>query len=191
MNLDKERQELFEKNLNLAYNFANSWYVEKTYAMDREDYEQMALLYLWEACLKYENDRGCKFSTFATTYIRNAFINYLKYANAQKRSGEYESLDDPSWLENEPKDGYDYIPDKDDKLSYQMLRWDIEMQLNKERKRIKKNHKKEKSLLTGIAIIGKILDGKSGSEIIQEFGLTTPTYHRCLKKAQMCLKHEV
>lgn len=185
--MNEERKRLFDSNKLLAYSIANSLYVDKSTAMEREDYEQMALLYLWEACLKYDNNSGNQFSTFAQTYIKNAFTDYIRKTKAQKRDAKCESLDEPYWSEDEENTAYDYIAEKEDTLSYQMLRWDIEMQLTREKRRIKAGKKKEKSLLTGIAIIGNLLEGKSGSEIIYEYGLTTPTYHRCLKKARMCL----
>ena len=69
--------ELYHQNVNLAYSYIhkNDIYLD---GYDQEDLYQEALLALWKACLNYDPNRGVKFSTFATSCIKNHFVDLIR-----------------------------------------------------------------------------------------------------------------
>lgn len=69
--------ELFEQNVNLAYSYIhkNDIYLD---GYDQEDLFQEALAALWKACLNFDPSRGVKFSTFATSCIKNHFSDLIR-----------------------------------------------------------------------------------------------------------------
>lgn len=50
-----------------------------------EDMEQEGLVALWMAMRKYDKDKGVKFSTYATTCIRNHLRGVIRKEQAEKR----------------------------------------------------------------------------------------------------------
>lgn len=74
-------QELFKNNTNFAY-----WYLNKMFpalAPD-EDIQQEALLGLWMACTKYDENQR-QFTTFASVCIRNQIFLYLRKVRKRNR----------------------------------------------------------------------------------------------------------
>ena len=79
-----DKEQIFFDNKALALNIAHGYFEDKYAAVEREDYEQMALMYLWEASMEYKESEQTKFSTFATTYIKNSFADYFRHISAKK-----------------------------------------------------------------------------------------------------------
>ena len=69
-----EQEQLFYKNLNLAYFIL--WKHYPTFAQD-EDLEQEAMLGLWQACLSYDQQKSM-FSTYASRCIHNRLRLWLR-----------------------------------------------------------------------------------------------------------------
>lgn len=68
-------EELYLANERLAY-----WVLAKFYPafqMD-EDYQQVAKIGLWKACLGYKEDAQIKFSSYASRCILNEICNYFR-----------------------------------------------------------------------------------------------------------------
>lgn len=65
--------ELFENNKGLAIKIARDYIhvIKNTSVMDYEDLKQICLIGLYKASKKYCENKGCKFTTFAGTVIKN------------------------------------------------------------------------------------------------------------------------
>lgn len=81
MSNKKKRQDiddqyiLFEKNQDLGYHFLHKYYpIHAT----NPDMQQVVMLGLWKACLKFDPSRGLKLSTFAYRCMRNELLMYLR-----------------------------------------------------------------------------------------------------------------
>ena len=77
-------EELYLANEKLAY-----WVLAKYYPafqMD-EDYQQMAKIGLWKACLGYKEDAQIKFSSYASRCILNEICNYFRDSGQTSRDG--------------------------------------------------------------------------------------------------------
>jgi DNA-directed RNA polymerase specialized sigma subunit len=48
------------------------------YGLEFDDLRQVALMALWRAVKIYKDDKGMKFTTFATTLINQRFVNYTR-----------------------------------------------------------------------------------------------------------------
>ena len=81
MKLTKEQQKLVEDNHNLIY-----WYAKYNNLNVEEFYHHLAMG-LCRAAKGY-NDKKGKFSTFATTCMKNEIRSYFKEQNVQKRIPE-------------------------------------------------------------------------------------------------------
>ena len=84
-------EELYLANERLAY-----WVLAKFYPafqMD-EDYQQVAKIGLWKACLGYKEDAQTKFSSYASRCILNEICNYFRDSGQTSRDGvSFLSLD--------------------------------------------------------------------------------------------------
>ena len=67
-------EEMFNKNINIAYKIANRYLVN--YANEYEDIKQVALMGLWKAVLTFNDTHA--FSTYAYTVISNEINMYLR-----------------------------------------------------------------------------------------------------------------
>ena len=77
-------EELYLANEKLAY-----WMLAKFYPafqMD-EDYQQVAKIGLWKACLGYKEDAQTKFSSYASRCILNEICNYFRDSGQTSRDG--------------------------------------------------------------------------------------------------------
>ena len=77
-------EELYLANERLAY-----WVLAKYYPsfqMD-EDYQQVAKIGLWKACLGYKEDAQIKFSSYASRCILNEICNYFRDSGQASRDG--------------------------------------------------------------------------------------------------------
>ena len=77
-------EELYLANEKLAY-----WILAKFYPafqMD-EDYQQVAKIGLWKACLGYKEDAQIKFSSYASRCILNEICNYFRDSGQTSRDG--------------------------------------------------------------------------------------------------------
>ena len=77
-------EELYSANEKLAY-----WMLAKFYPafqMD-EDYQQVAKIGLWKACLGYKEDAQIKFSSYASRCILNEICNYFRDSGQTSRDG--------------------------------------------------------------------------------------------------------
>ena len=77
-------EELYLANERLAY-----WVLAKYYPafqMD-EDYQQVAKIGLWKACLGYKEDTQIKFSSYASRCILNEICNYFRDSGQTFRDG--------------------------------------------------------------------------------------------------------
>lgn len=86
----KKVMELFNQNQRLAH-----WTVSKYFPklLGDEDIHQEALVGLYKACVRYEENRG-RFTTFAVTVVRNEINMFLRIENRYRRLAST-SLDSP------------------------------------------------------------------------------------------------
>lgn len=70
-------QERFDANRSLAFWVANR-YRDRVPAADRLDLENAALFGLWKACLRYDETRRVRFSSFAVTCIQNEIRQHIR-----------------------------------------------------------------------------------------------------------------
>ena len=57
-----------------------------------EDWLQNGRMWLWQACLAYDPEKGCKFSTLAVTAVYRGAKNLLEYRDRLCRRGDPISL---------------------------------------------------------------------------------------------------
>ena len=84
-------EELYLANERLAY-----WVLAKFYPAFQidEDYQQIAKIGLWKACLGYKEDAQIKFSSYASRCILNEICNYFRDSGQTSRDGvSFLSLD--------------------------------------------------------------------------------------------------
>lgn len=84
------KEELFNKNTNIAYKLAWGYY--KNYSREIEDIKQVALMGLWKACLKYDENIAA-FSTYAYPIIKNHINIYVR--GLRKHENRYISFNEP------------------------------------------------------------------------------------------------
>lgn len=89
-----DENEIFEKNMKLAYMVANRY---SNYIREREDILQIAFEGLWLAVKKYDENKS-KFSTFAVTIMTNNINYYLR--SVKKESNTAHLFDNVSGKEN-------------------------------------------------------------------------------------------
>ena len=77
-------EELYLANEKLAYWVLAKYY--PTFQID-EDYQQMAKIGLWKACLGYKEDAQIKFSSYASRCILNEICNYFRDSGQTSRDG--------------------------------------------------------------------------------------------------------
>lgn len=179
-----DKEQLFFDNKALALNIAHGYFEDKYAAVEREDYEQMALMYLWEASMEYKESEQTKFSTFATTYIKNSFADYFRHIKRQKRAALYQRETDRNQENDNLEESLKNLEAEntgEDSLSYQLLRLDLERDLLRERRKLRKS---EKSTAAGLEILYAILKGVSGAEIMETMEIPESSYYRCVKKAR-------
>lgn len=68
-------QERFERNIRLSYHVLSKHFPAQ---YPSEDYKQIAMLYLWIACLSFDESKGYKFSTYACTVMWNGIVQALR-----------------------------------------------------------------------------------------------------------------
>lgn len=79
--LNATQQKLVEDNYNLIYPVINKLGTFTQAYLSREDLEQMALVHLCRAALSFDESKKIKFSTYATTVIRNGLFDEFKALN--------------------------------------------------------------------------------------------------------------
>ena len=77
-------EELYLVNEKLAYWILSKYY--PAFQMD-EDYQQVAKIGLWKACLGYKEDVQIKFSSYASRCILNEICNYFRDSGQTSRDG--------------------------------------------------------------------------------------------------------
>jgi RNA polymerase sigma factor (sigma-70 family) len=79
--------ELAEKNIGLAFKFANSrwFYVHKRTHVELEDFQQMMLTALMRASRAFDASRGAKFSTYAFGAMDYELRRHIKFETFTKR----------------------------------------------------------------------------------------------------------
>lgn len=70
------QESLFHENMGLAYFTLHRYFPDLS---QDEDWQQVALLGLWKACMRYDTGREIAFSTFAVVCIKNEVLRNLRY----------------------------------------------------------------------------------------------------------------
>lgn len=81
-------EKVFYDNINIAYDVANKYIKKHNLYAVKEDIIQLSLQGLWEACLRFDKDKGCKLSTIATPYCLGRIQTgdtYLSTRNERER----------------------------------------------------------------------------------------------------------
>lgn len=73
----KVRNEIIKRNQPLVTFIINKYYSKKTFEKHKDDLIQEGIFGLVEAIKGFDPDRGFKFSTYATWWIRQAVNNYI------------------------------------------------------------------------------------------------------------------
>lgn len=95
--------ETIKENIGLVYEVINRNYFDKRYEFAKEDMVQVGLISLYKAIQTFDESKNLKFSTFATSIIKNDLCNFIQ-RDYKRYSGV---LDDSvsSINENLDKDG--------------------------------------------------------------------------------------
>lgn len=97
-----QSENLVTENMGLVYYLANRFYHPQ---VDREDIASIGSIGLIKASRSFEEDKGKKFSTFASVCIKNEIMMAFK-----KERGVTSSLDDPVKTESENLTVLDLVP---------------------------------------------------------------------------------
>lgn len=109
--------------------------------------------------MEYKESEQTKFSTFATTYIKNSFADYFRHIKRQKRAALYQRETDRNQENDNLEESLKNLEAEntgEDSLSYQLLRLDLERDLLRERRKLRKS---EKSTAAGLEILYAIFKG--------------------------------
>lgn len=74
----------FRENIRLANCIASKFSTPYDAALDKEDVLQLAYLGLWEACLKFDDNKGFKFTTYAVPMIKGRILHSLRDSGVLK-----------------------------------------------------------------------------------------------------------
>lgn len=189
MFLVENENEFLDKYGKMAYKVAGKFVIEGYHDIEREDINQLALLYLWEATKSYDETKGVSFITYAYIYIYNNLANYFTKKNLKKNKVDTERVELTGLTDNET-DGYETIleaPGNDENsISYYNLRIDIEMQLQKLKKQSKNT--KAQTIFKGVHILEGLLKGEEPEEIKARMKMSNSVYKKCLYCARDALK---
>lgn len=83
---------LFRDNMPLAYSVFKSAPAPRDNALDREDLLQEAYFGLWEACLKFKEELGFKFSTFAVPTIKGRIFRALRDCSSIREPRSFKDI---------------------------------------------------------------------------------------------------
>jgi RNA polymerase sigma factor (sigma-70 family) len=72
-----DSNQLFVRNLGLAYHFANRFYVQHYNIIDKSELEQISLIALWKSTLKFNPHHGSQFTTYASRAIINDLVRII------------------------------------------------------------------------------------------------------------------
>lgn len=127
-------EELFNKNINIAYKIANRYKIN--YPNELEDITQIALMSLWKCVLNYNNKY--ELSTYAYTVIPSQINMYLRHIRKHEKNISINTIvcDDDAkslTLEDILDDKNDYVDNIINKINFENIFKDIEMN-NRERK---------------------------------------------------------
>lgn len=185
----ENENDFLKKYEKIAYKIAAKFDLEGYLDMEREDINQLALMYLWEATHSYDENKGASFSTYAYIYIYNKLANFFTQKNSVKNRSNMQHVDLAN-LTEDGTDGYETIleaPSGDENsISYQTLRLDIEMQLQK----LKKQSKglRGQTVFKGVRILEGLLNGEEPEEIREKMNISSSVYKKCLYHARTALK---
>lgn len=85
-------KKMMEENINLTYSTLNKYFFQ--YRND-EDFQELALIGLWEACKTFDENKKNSFSTYAVKCIKNRILNEIKKDRELSNNIEIVSLDNP------------------------------------------------------------------------------------------------
>ena len=117
-------------------------------------------------------------------FIKNSFADYFRHIKRQKRAALYQRETDRNQENDNLEESLKNLEAEntgEDSLSYQLLRLDLERDLLRERRKLRKS---EKSTAAGLEILYAILKGVSGAEIMETMEIPESSYYRCVKKAR-------
>lgn len=82
-----EAETLFHENISLAYFARNryGWMFAGCREISPEDVDQICLMALWTAALRFDAARGCRFSTYAVSVVCGAMRKALRAALRRNR----------------------------------------------------------------------------------------------------------
>ena len=185
MFLVENEKDFLDKYGEMAYKIAGRFVIEAYRDIEREDINQLALLYLWEATKSYDNTKGASFCI----YIYNNLVNYFTKKNLKKNQADFERIELKN-VNDENADGYDTMleaPSNDENsISYYNLRIDIEMQLQKLKKQSR--NKKAQTVFKGVRILEAILNGEEPEEIRAKMNISNSAYKTYLHHARNALR---
>jgi len=87
-----QAEQYFLDYTNLSFKIVNKAKLSLEFH-DLEDFEQVGFLGLWKACITYDPDKGARFSTYASTCIKNQLKKLLRSRTGTTRIRGYLSLD--------------------------------------------------------------------------------------------------
>lgn len=69
------KEKLFKENINIAHKNVQKF---RHCGIDRGDLLQICYLGLWKSVLNFQEEKGCKFSSYAYKVIQNEILQYLR-----------------------------------------------------------------------------------------------------------------
>jgi len=107
-------EEIFEKNINLAYKYAHGY---KNCGMDFDDVIQLCLLGLWKAIQTYDGKH--QLSTYAYLVMRNELYMVLARKEKKYKENVVETIDNEDELDWRFADKRDFTEDLIDKIEHE------------------------------------------------------------------------
>lgn len=183
--LTPNQQQLVTDNYNLIYSIVQNIRTENLHHLDREDVQQMALVYLCKAAMKYDESKGIAFSTFATVVIKNGL--YEELATMQRHCVDKSIAISKDETDEDGYAAFDLV-DMRDCYSDVLAKEALLSGLRKFIANFSGGQKKLEEKTLSIQIVKEILNGKTRAEICKELSISKQVCSRRIKDIEPYIK---
>lgn len=128
LSLDTEQNKVFMDNVKLAYHFSQKFYAtiynsDGEFILEKDDIDNVCLVGLVKAVKNFNPELGLKFSTFASTCMRNEFLQLFKKNTHRTEllledTKEFALKDVKNHEDNSNKNIYEMLADSSTSIDY-------------------------------------------------------------------------
>lgn len=112
------KEKLFKENINIAHKNVQKF---RHCGIDRGDLLQICYLGLWKSVLNFQEEKGCKFSSYAYKVIQNEILQYLRKNKGHQFDRLFsEEIGENITLKDIFADERDFIEELEEKLDNEM-----------------------------------------------------------------------